>query len=164
MDKLTARIGAWLAALPPAYSALVMSSGIVSIGCHLMGFGLLARLLFWLNLGCCLLLWLLTLLRLSFFPRRILDDLRSQARGMGFFTMVAATGILGSQLVILWQAGNGAGVCLVLGLGLWLFFMYAILAALARGCLYVALGAWLVTFLGMLGSLPRPLTDAFSSH
>ncbi len=37
--------------MPPGYFALVMSTGIVSLACHLMGFAFLALVLFWMNLS-----------------------------------------------------------------------------------------------------------------
>lgn len=130
MNKPLDRIGALLAELPPAYFALVMSTGIISIACHLLGLDGLSRPFFWLNLGLYLVLWALTILRLVCYPAQILSDLKSHARAMGFFTTVAATSILGSQLVILLEAGAWAELCLGLGLGLWFLLMYAVLTAL----------------------------------
>ncbi|MCL4500370.1 MAG: tellurite resistance/C4-dicarboxylate transporter family protein [Deltaproteobacteria bacterium] len=124
------RIGALLAELPPAYFALVMSTGIISIACHFLGLGWLSRPFFWLNLGLYLVLWILTILRIVYYPRQILSDLKSFDRGMGFFTTVAATGVLGNQLALLMEAGGWASLCLGLGLGLWLFCMIAVLTAL----------------------------------
>lgn len=116
--------------MPPAYFALVMSTGIISIACHLLDLRLLGQILLWLNLGLYSALWLLTLLRIVYYPAQILSDLKSLTRSMGFFTTVAATGVLGGQLVILLEAGAWGGLRLWLGLGLWLFCMYAVLTAL----------------------------------
>jgi tellurite resistance protein TehA-like permease len=117
--------------MPPAYFALVMSTGIVSIACHLLGFWFLATSLFWLNLGLYLALWLLTLLRIGFYPQQIWADLRSHTRGVGFFTIIAGTAIVGSQLVILRKDATWSVGLWLLGLALWLFLMYAVLTALA---------------------------------
>ena len=46
--------GSLIAGLSPAYFALVMSSGILSIACHLLDFQFLAVLLCWLMaIPCC---------------------------------------------------------------------------------------------------------------
>lgn len=75
--------------MSPGYFALVMSTGIVSLACHLMGLAIPALVLFWMNVGFYLILWCLSLLRLTFYPRRVLDDLQSHSRGVGFFTVIA---------------------------------------------------------------------------
>ena len=84
----------------PGYFALVMSTGLVSLTCHLMGFRFPALVLFWMNVGFYLILWCLSLLRLIFYPRRVLDDFQSHTRGVGFFTVIAGTCLLGSQCLI----------------------------------------------------------------
>ena len=131
MNNLTGRVWPLIAEMPPAYFALVMATGIVSIASHLLGWGSLALTLFWLNLGLYLTLWCLTLLRLGFYPRQIWADLRSHTRSVGFFTMIAGTAIVGSQLVILVPGGTWAVGLWLLGLALWLFLIYAVFIALA---------------------------------
>lgn len=149
MNNLARRVGHLIAEMPPASFALVMSTGIVSIACHLLGWEFLALTLFWLNLGLFLILWCLTLLRLGFYPRNIWADLRSHTRSMGFFTMIAGTAIMASQLVILAPAGKCAVVLGLFGLGLWLFLIYAVFIALATQTTKPSLsaglnGIWLV--------------------
>ena len=149
MNDLARRVKPLIAEMPPAYFALVMSTGIVSIACHLLGWGVLALTLFWLNLCLFLTLWCLTLLRLGFYPRQIWADLRSHTRSMGFFTMVAGTAIIASQLVILVPAGKSAVGLGLLGLALWLFLIYAVFIALATQTAKPSLsaginGIWLV--------------------
>ena len=73
--------------MPPGYFALVMSTGIVSLACHLLGLAWLALILFWLNVGFYLIIWCLSLLRLGFYPRSVLKDLQSHSRAMEFFTV-----------------------------------------------------------------------------
>ena len=50
--------------LPPAYFALVMATGIVSIAADHAGFPRIATVLLWLNLGQFVVLWILTSWRL----------------------------------------------------------------------------------------------------
>jgi hypothetical protein len=52
---------AGLAGMHPAYFALVMATGIVSIACELLGLQPIATALFALNLGFYPLLWILTI-------------------------------------------------------------------------------------------------------
>src|SRR5512138_2500168 len=85
----------------PAYFALVMATGIVSIACHLLKMDFLAFPLFYLNEFFYIVLWSLTLARLFRHPARLLDDLSNQRLGTGFLTIVAGTNVLGSQFVIL---------------------------------------------------------------
>src|SRR5690606_4312881 len=80
-----------VADLPPAYFALTMATGILSIAAAMQGFELLAQLLFGLNIAAYVILWLLSLLRLAWYPQRLLADLADHGRGPGFFTIVAGT-------------------------------------------------------------------------
>ena len=86
--------------LTPGYFALVMATGIVSIACHLLGLSLLARGFLWLNVVIYATLWVLTALRVARYPAEVAADVMSHARGVGFFTTVAATCVLGSQFLI----------------------------------------------------------------
>ncbi len=129
MRRFFGTAGSLIASLSPAYFALVMSTGIVSIACHLLGFWFLALPLFWLNVGLYLTLWVLFLIRLSLFPRESLADFASHARGVGFFTMVAGTCILGTQFAIILDSPPMAIGLLCLGAGLWFLFIYGLLTA-----------------------------------
>lgn len=124
------RIWLGLEQMPPGSFALVMSTGIVSLACHLMGLAFPALVLFWLNVGFTLILWCLSLLRLIFSPRRVLEDVQSHSRGVGFFTMIAGTCILGSQCLIVLKAQRWGVALLCLGAGLGLFLLYAVFFAL----------------------------------
>jgi tellurite resistance protein TehA-like permease len=140
----------WLAELHPAYFALVMATGIVSIACHLLGFPLVPQLLFALNLLCYPLLWLLTIVRAVKHRARVVADLSHHGRAVGFFTMVAGTCVLGSQCLLLAQARAAALLLWVLGIALYLLLVYSIFTilmvkeqkpALAEGIN----GGWLVS-------------------
>lgn len=120
----------FLADFPPAGFAMVMATGIVSVASHLEGFPRLARALFALNILAWTVLWALNLLRFSRHPSRFFADLCSHARAPGFFTAVAATGVLGAQFNTL--AGNPrvAEVLLVLAVALWIALTYTVFTAL----------------------------------
>ena len=115
--------------LSPAYFGLVMATGIVSIAAHLCGLTLVAAALFYLNIVCYVWLWLLTLLRMLRFPARFFGDMIDHNRGPGFLTTVAATGVLGSQFIILAGAFGIGKILWLATLILWIGLIYTILAA-----------------------------------
>ena len=99
--------------LSPAYFAMVMATGIVSISANLLGMRFIALPLFWLNLAAFCVLWILTALRVIKHTRAVVADLTSHVRGPGFLTSVAASCILGSQFILI--ADN-----MVAAIGLWM--------------------------------------------
>lgn len=112
--------------LSPAYFALVMATGIVSIASQHAGFRMLAVALLWLNVGQYLLLWILTLWRLLRYRRELLADLTDHRLGPGFFTSVAGTCVLGNQLIVI---GGARGIAIglwIFGLLLWMVLTYVI--------------------------------------
>jgi tellurite resistance protein TehA-like permease len=116
--------------LHPAYFAMVMATGIVSIAAKLMRFDALAWALLFISVPAYTALWLLTLIRVVRFPREVLSDLIDHQRGVGFFTIVAATSVLGSQLVTLLQAYRVGAVLWVVTLALWATLVYAVFTGL----------------------------------
>jgi tellurite resistance protein TehA-like permease len=115
-----------LADLSPAYFSMVMATGIVSIGAWRLGFPLLGWLLFAINIAIYLLLWGLYVARFMRYPRRFVADLVDHLEGMGFFTTVAATGIVGSQCLLLIDAPGVAEGLLLFSVVLWLALTYSI--------------------------------------
>lgn len=115
--------------LHPAYFALVMATGIVSIAAYLMGLTPIAWALLWINIVAYSVLWILLLARLvGYFPQ-VAADISSHSRGPGFFTVIAGTCVLGSQLVIL-TGNTSIGLALwFLGLLLWPIIMYSFFTA-----------------------------------
>ena len=96
-----ARPGPSLADLSPAYFGLVMATGIVSLAASMMEHPSLALALFHLNVGQFAVLSLLYGLRAWRYPRRFFGDMCAHLTGPGYFTMVAGTGILASQFLVL---------------------------------------------------------------
>jgi tellurite resistance protein TehA-like permease len=124
------RVLAGVERLHPAYFALVMATGIVSIAAHMSGFAQIAYGLVWINVVAFVVLWVMTLARLLLFPRALLCDLTDHNRGVGFFTIVAGTGVLGSQLVLLFESYALAMALWFLAGALWLIFTYAVFTGL----------------------------------
>src|SRR6185436_20309494 len=84
----------------PGYFALVMATGIISIACFLVEMKTIALGLLGINLLAYPILCLLLLVRLLFFFSRVKADINDHLRGPGFFTVVAGTCVLGSELLI----------------------------------------------------------------
>tara|TARA_R110002020_G_scaffold189446_2_gene388410 strand:+ start:5217 stop:6293 length:1077 start_codon:yes stop_codon:yes gene_type:complete len=99
--------------LSPAYFGMVMATGIVSLATIWIGLPVVAWGLFAIALAAYLVLWTLTVLRIARHRDRFFADMIDHLRGPGFFTMVAASSILGSEFIIL--GGN-----MVIGFVLWL--------------------------------------------
>ena len=116
--------------LHPAYFALVMATGIVSIAAQLAGMPLIAKLLMPVNVVAYLVLGILTAARLIRYRSEMLADLFDHQRGVGFFTTVAATSVLGSQLAIVEGHWTAASALWFVTFGLWLLLIYAVFTAL----------------------------------
>lgn len=155
-----------VAELHPATFAMVMATGVLDVACRLLGVGLAAETLLWINLAAFAVLWALTLLRAGLYPARFLADWRDHQRGPGFFTTVAATCVVGVQLVVLRQDEATATRLWWGALALWLVCMYAIFASLTVKETKPALadginGGWLTAVvatqsLAVLGTMVAP--------
>jgi tellurite resistance protein TehA-like permease len=119
-----------LATMHPASFALVMATGIVSIACYLLGYESLSRALLWANALFYLVLWLLTITRLIRFRDRVLADIAHHGRAVGFFTLVAATCVLGSQFWLIAGVWRAAFVLWILGIALWAVITYTVFTVL----------------------------------
>ena len=130
MSGLAGKLQTAVSELPSGYFAMVMATGIVSIAAHLLGMEIIARTLFRMNQVFYVVLWLFLLSRIVFYPLRFLADLGEHARGVGYFTTVAGTCILGTQFLILDHALAPAISLLCLGAALWVLLIYGVFALL----------------------------------
>lgn len=159
-----------VANLSPAYFSMVMATGIVSIAAHLLEMHLVARALILVNVVAYLVLGALSIVRIGLFFPRVLADITDHSRGPGFFTWVAGTCVLGSQLFVITASTGVPVVLLVLGLGLWVVVMYAFFFAVTvrevKPTLETGInGAWLIATVAtqsvsILGTLLSPVLDA----
>jgi tellurite resistance protein TehA-like permease len=157
--------------LLPAYFALVMATGIVSIASHLLEFSTLAQILFIINKAAYIILWILLISRVVFFHNQVVTDIADHLRGPGFFTLVAGTCVLGSQFVLLSGDMLTAGILWGIGLALWLVLIYAVFSILMtkdeKPSLEVGVnGGWLVAVVGtqsisVLGTMLAAETGAW---
>ncbi|SDG83180.1 tellurite resistance/C4-dicarboxylate transporter family protein [Nitrosomonas sp. Nm132] len=97
----------------PAYFAMVMATGIMSIAFEAMTFPGIAKALFTLNLIFYLILCTILAARTAFFRPDLMVDLRTPRRAVLFLTFVVGTNTIGMQLVTFQQATGWA-----IGLGL----------------------------------------------
>jgi len=111
------------------YFALVMATGALSIGTHLIGMESISKTLLFINIFAYIILWILTILRMiKFFPE-VLADITSHANGPGFFTLVAGTCVFGSQLIIVAGQYEVARYLWFLAIILWVLIMYTFFTA-----------------------------------
>ncbi|MDE2006733.1 MAG: tellurite resistance/C4-dicarboxylate transporter family protein [Rhodospirillales bacterium] len=115
--------------LPPAYFALVMATGIVSIAARDFGLVALAHALFAINIAAFATLGLLTIGRAVRYPRRFFADMTDHRLGPGFFTAVAACSILGTETLLMTGSLAVAASLLGLGIALWIGLTYTVFTA-----------------------------------
>jgi tellurite resistance protein TehA-like permease len=127
---MAGRIRDSLSELSPAYFAMVMATGIVSVALRLEGFAAASLALFWLNVVSYAALWILYLARLYLAPLRFLADLKDHNRAPGFFTAVAGTCVLGNQCVLIVGETRAATALWVLGTALWFILLYTVFTCL----------------------------------
>lgn len=120
MNELQLRIKELL----PAYFAIVMATGIISIAAFLSGWEFIGYALFYLNLVFLGIMLGIFTYRCFRFGDRVLEDFRSYQKGPGFFTIVAALCIVGNQLVVFYRAMNWAILVLIMASLAWLVIMY----------------------------------------
>ncbi|WP_018614036.1 tellurite resistance/C4-dicarboxylate transporter family protein [Segetibacter koreensis] len=113
----------------PAYFALVMATGIVSIAAHLLQFEFISNILFWLNNLEFVILLAIFLLRLILFSSQFANDLSAHAKGAGYLTLVAGSCILGIQYVLIRQNFTPAVVLWFFAGVVWLVVLYGFLTS-----------------------------------
>lgn len=133
----------------PGYFALVMATGIVSIGAYAQGMETVATALLWVSGAAYVVLWALTLARVIRYPHAVIADLTSHQKGATFLTMVAATNVLGVQVTMMTTVRGVAVALWSLGIVLWAGLLYTFIGALTVKRVKPALGdgingAWLL--------------------
>lgn len=135
--------------LRPGCFAAVMATGIAAIDADQHGMEWLARVLFALNVAMFACLLVLLLVRCAVFRREITADFQDPRRGVGFFTLVAAAAVLGSQSLLLDPGRNAAwaleGFAALVWIGLiYLFFFVAMTRPVKSDPTHGVDGGWLV--------------------
>lgn len=135
--------------LLPAYFGMVMATGIVSLAAEQIGLHRIAWGLFAIAIAAYLILWWLTILRVVRHPRLFFNDLIDHLRGPGFFTMIAASTVLGSEFILLAQSWAISFALWCVGVVLWVALTYTIFTAFTvkedkPGLAEGISGAWLL--------------------
>jgi tellurite resistance protein TehA-like permease len=134
--------------LHPGYFALVMATGIVSIGMHADHQDTLSAVLLWVTGLSYAVLVVVHAWRLVSFRTELAADFTDPARGFGFFTFVAGSDVLGARLAI--DGHRGAALALLaVGWAGWIALGYvlpwtAVLGRAARPILPSANGTWFI--------------------
>ena len=119
-----------IADLFPGYFAMVMATGIVSIAAFLLGMQTISWVLVYINIVSYAVLAAMTAVRVAVFFPRVVADIADNARGPGFFTLVAGTCVLGSQLLIVAGWYQIAYSLWTAGIAFWVTVMYSFFAAI----------------------------------
>lgn len=150
----------------PAYFAMAMTTGVLSIGAYLQGFTTLAFFLLALNSVIYTVLVIFTIIRAIFFFPQLRTDLMSHAKGPGFFTLIAGTCVFGSQIYLLTGTTIIPIILWIIGIFLWFIVMYTFFTSVTirknKPSLIKGInGAWLIAAVGtqslsILGTLLSP--------
>ena len=116
--------------LSPAYFGLVMATGIIAIAAHQQQWPFVAKLLFVVSFVSWVALTFLYSYRAIRFSKDFFSDLVSHNKGPAFFTAVAGTTLVGSQLLILYDNYWLAFSAWVIALLLWIILTYTVFTAL----------------------------------
>lgn len=122
-------LGRGIESLFPGYFALVMATGIVSIAAQLLQMPRVAVALLAVNAVAYVVLLTAFVIRLIVYFPSVLADLNSHARGPGFFTIVAGTCVLGTEILVVTGRADLARPLWTVGVGLWFLVMYAFFTA-----------------------------------
>jgi tellurite resistance protein TehA-like permease len=150
---------------------MVMATGIVSIACQLLDLPLLASALVAVNVIFYVALWILTFLRFVRYRDRLLADFAHHGRAVGFFTTIAATCVLGSQLLLVGGWWTVAAAFWVAGIVLWAVLTYAVFTILTVSAQKPSLadginGGWLLPVVAAqsVSVLGCQLANGFGGH
>ncbi len=134
--------------LAPGYFALVMASGIISVGMKLNGFEFISRGLLMVCIVSFVILLGLTVWRFVAFRGLMTNDFLDPRRAFGFFTFVAGTNVLGVRLSM---DGHHVATAVLLGVAgsVWLLLGYvvpwtAVLGKVERPVVATANGTWFI--------------------
>jgi len=138
--------------LHPAYFAMVMSTGIISIASKLLGFTGIAYALFYINIVAYAIILPFQIIRALMFWDNLYKDLCNPKLSLVFFTIVAATNVLGAQFITIVNQPEIAKIFWYFGIFLWVtisLFAFSILfIKCEEGPESVIHGGWLIATVG----------------
>jgi tellurite resistance protein TehA-like permease len=128
-ERLARAVASHVEKMFPGYFSLVMATGAVSLAAQLTGLPRVARVLLVANVAFYAALATMLSARIAFWFGRVTADLSDHARGPGFLTVVAATCILGKQLLLIANVAPAALALWMVGALIWSALPYAFLVA-----------------------------------
>jgi tellurite resistance protein TehA-like permease len=142
------RVSDGVRTLNPDYFALVMATGIVSVGMRTHNLDTLSDVLLWIAVASYAVLLALTAWRLAAYRAELRIEFSDPSRAFGFFTFVAGTDVLGTRFALQGDR-DAAVVLLVVGWLGWLILGYvvpwtALLGRAERPALAAANGSWFI--------------------
>jgi tellurite resistance protein TehA-like permease len=145
-DTLPGRVRRSVRGLAPGYFALVMASGIISVGLLLEGFDALSVVLLGVCAASFAVLLTLSLWRFAAYRRDLVGDFTDPRRAFGFFTFVAGANVLAIRLGAQGWATWTAVLLAISGMA-WLVLGYvvpwtAVLGREERPVVATANGTW----------------------
>lgn len=136
-----------LATLDPGYFALVMASGIVSIGAALLGYQVLSQVVLAVTIVAFFVLIAAYAARIIWFRQPFRQSLRDPTTAMGYFTLVAGADVLGTRLSMAGYPVITGVLCAAAAL-LWLVLNYGLpwsIVTTARRPVFGQInGTWLI--------------------
>lgn len=110
--------------LYPGYFAMVMATGALSLSLWYLDILFAAELLMYFNVFIFVLLLVLNGLRLLFNTGDFMKDLNNNGKGPGFFALIAASAVLGSQFVIIKNMTETGFIFWLAAFIIWIILMY----------------------------------------
>ncbi len=161
-----------LQALHPGNFALVMATGIIATGFHTLQFPRLADPLAAIAVSAWVLLLALSLLRLVRHPAAVRTDLTNPRMVFGYFTLVAATSVVG---LLLQQRGfeRAAVLAWALAFAAWCLLLYLAFSVLTflthEHNVNIVHGGWLIAIVGtqslvLLGARVAPSLGPYALY
>ena len=138
--------------LHPAYFAMVMSTGIISIASKMLGFTGIACALFYINIIAYAIILPFQIIKVIVFWDNLYKDLCNPKLSLVFFTIVAATNVLGAQFITIANQPEIAKIFWYFGIFLWVSVSLVAFSVLFIKCEEgpesVIHGGWLIATVG----------------
>jgi len=156
--------------LHPAYFAMVMSTGIISIASKLLGFTGIAYGLFYINIIAYAIILPFQIVRVFAYWENLYKDLCNPKLSLVFFTTVAATNVLGAQFITIVNQPEVAKIFWYFGIFLWLAVSLVSFSVLFIKCEEgpesVIHGGWLISAVGThsVAVLGAALSTSFGDY
>ncbi|WP_235681349.1 tellurite resistance/C4-dicarboxylate transporter family protein [Tomitella gaofuii] len=164
------RVDSAVSTLNPGYFALTMATGIVSVAIRIHGLDLLAQTMAAICGISWVLLTALTVIRIARHRPAIRNDFKDPRRGFGYFTFTAASGVLGTVLLVDDYRGLGIAMLVITAVS-WFLLGYivpwtAVLHPSHRPTLPGANGTWFIWVVGgqslaVLAATLEPMVTTF---